>query len=445
MPASHQMPIMQMPASHLLARVALTFITIGALALYLPALVFMAIDSPLPRTHLLLSPVEEVFIWKEKVADPPEAARALAEDHHAEFVYTDESGTYYSREEFEKRLPFIYYKNMELWGLLPITLQGRTFNAQTIKAERRVLQLAPEDLPGYPLGEEIPLYPLLESAPQQARLVFPEDRYRTTPTGLAFINADTNTVDEALSQRFTNALTSAGFVFPARVVAGRHSILKPFDAGHFLVDAQGALYHLRRVQGEPWVRRTPVDPALGIRHVEVSESRARDYYGLLLDAHDRVHLLGMDNYAVTTLTTPGYAPERMEFKVVLNPLYATALYHDHTTVTGVAMDREGYTLVRQYTHTMAMGEERPAHVIARSLFPFQLRVDDAGAWTLHGPSLFSLLGCMGAVGLLLLVRRRQGSRLGSRLGAPLAEPWGLGLTALTGAYGLVAVLLVWQD
>lgn len=419
---------------HTLARLAIGLLIVVILAIYLPTLFAMSFDTPLRKSHLLYSPVLEQFIWKEKVLNPPEEAEALAEDHHAEFVYQDEAGVYYTREDFEKNLPFIYYKNMELWGLLPITLAGQTFDAATIRANRRVLQLDPATL----RGEPVPVLPLLESEPDSVRLVFPEDRYRLVPNGLEFINADFNAVDAALSEKFTTALTEAGFVFPARFAAGRHSILKPYDAGHFLVDATGALYHLKRVRGEPVVIRTPVNPALDLRHMEVMESSQRDYYGLLLGHDGRVHLLAEDGYAVHTLTTPGYDPETMEFKVLLNPLYVTAVYSDEATITGVAMDRQ-FTPLREYTHTMSRAHPRPAQVFGAVLFPFQLHLTsrEGGGLAITWGGLLSVGGMLAAAAALVGLRHIRGLR-------PL-EPVGLVLTCLTGIYGLAVVSLVLDE
>ncbi len=419
-----------------LAQWCFAILTAAALSVYLPLLYDKLFLVDVARTHLLYSPVLEEFIWKEKVADPPPEARAKAEDHHAEFVYKDESGRYYSREAFERQLPFIYYKNMELWGLLPLELHGRTFTVADIRDNRRVLELQSEEIRGR--ASDPGLYPLLESAPEQARLVFPEDRYRLAPDGLEFVNADVNAVDEALSARFTTALEDAGFTFPARFVAGKHTILKPHDAGHFLVDATGAVFHLKRVAGEPWVRRTPIDPALDVAHIEISESRRRDYLGLLLTADDRLFLLKEEGYGLVELPLEGYAPERMDFKVIMNPLYYTAVLTDERIVRGVAATLEGDTLapVRRYSHTMARAERRTAHVIRDALFPFTLTLKDEGfvTWRAQPGGWISLIG-LGVSAACFLMMRRSRRELLPRTA----------FVAVTGVFGLAAGLLAFDE
>ncbi len=144
-------------------------------------------------------------------------ALATAEDLHADKAYRDQDGNWFTRVAYEKQLPFIYYKNMELWGLLPLKLEGVELNKKTIKENRQVMELKPGNIDNH--RPQIPLWPLLESNPKQARLVFPEDRFRITDKAIQFINVDTNTVKKELSELFTKALKAKGFIFPARFIS----------------------------------------------------------------------------------------------------------------------------------------------------------------------------------------------------------------------------------
>ena len=396
-----------------LAQCGVAVLCIVLAAVYLPMAYDWLFVEPVAKTHLLYSPVLRQFVWTEKVAVPPAEAVGKDEDHHAEIIHRDEAGNYYSRVEFEKLLPFIYYKNMELWGLLPLSIDGELFDAESIKARRRVMELTPRDIQHRPVGLTVP--PLLESAPGVARLVFPEDRYRLTPGGLEFINADFNTVDDALSQAFTAALTEAGFTFPARFTAGWPVLLKPFDAGHFLVDATGAVFHLQRVEGTPVAVRTPIPPALQTRHIAVMESARRDYLGLLLAGDGSLHLLREGDYGLIPLPLPGYDPATMDFKLLLDPLHATAIYSDDTTIHGVAMDRE-FRTVRRYSHTMSRAEPALAGQLRQVLFPVRLewRTDPVPGFHLRLGGRWSLAVATGALALLMLgmlrMRRREQGR-----------------------------------
>lgn len=218
-----------------LPKIALYVLALAALAYHLPNLYEQIAFEHINRTNIFYSPVSKRFIYTETVAQHDPKAAEKAEDHHSNIIYKDQDGVYYDRLEFERLLPFIYYRNMEVRGYMPIEIDGRTFDSESIRDEREVMELNARNLDGRKTPETI--WPLFEVDPGQAALVFPDDRCRFTDNALEFINADYNRVDDELTARFTDALRSAGFSFPARHVAGKFTILKPFDDGAFLVDA----------------------------------------------------------------------------------------------------------------------------------------------------------------------------------------------------------------
>jgi hypothetical protein len=419
-----------------LATLALSALVILVASAYLPMLYEKIFFNPIEKTHLLFSPVTRRFIFTEKiVGSVPEAVRQKADDHHANIGYRDANGTYYSRVDFEKRLPFIYYKNMELWGLMPLNLEGRQFDKKAIKANRQVLELKPGEINDR--RPQTKLWPLLESNPGQARLVFPEDRFRMTGDSMQFVHAHTNHLDKCLSKDFTRALRKAGFAFPARSVNGKFTILKPFDEGVFIVAADYRVFHVRRRDNRPVVVRTPIDPSLKTRHIKVSENQRREFYGLLLAGDGSLHLLTCDNYRLVKLPLEQYDPDRMDFKLIVNPLYRTAVWSDETVIRAAAMDR-GYRVLDCYRHRMSRATVTTAHRVYQALFPFTLHLASKDGGFLHlsvqpGGRL-SLVGLLASlVGVTAWARWRNGRLPG------LA--W-LCLVALTGVYGGMALVAV---
>ncbi|MCG8553142.1 MAG: DUF4857 domain-containing protein [Desulfobacterales bacterium] len=414
--------------------VYIVLIILGS-ALYLPMLYDKMFMDEVGKTHLFYSPVSQDFILKEKIVGKvPPAARRIAEDHHSNIAYIKAGGTYVPRKTFERHLPFIYYKNMEIWGLLPITLDGRTFDKHTIKANRRVMELKARDIAGR--SPDVPFFPLLESNPGQARLIFPEDRFRMTDTAMEFINADTNTLDTVLTKMYTITLKKKGFAFPARSVNGKFTVLKPFDEGVFIVDHDYRVFHIKRVDDKPLIKQTPIPPDLKIRAIKISENKQKQFYGLALAQDGRIFLLGYDNYRLTPIPLAGYAPDRMDLKLIFNPLYCTAVYSDETTIRAVAMDNN-FTLVKTFEHTMSRAKATTATHIREILFPFILKVGPThqsgyvsarflpgSLWSLTGMGLFSLLFAAGT-------KMITGAWPGTLRTVTVA---------LTGFYGLAAML-----
>ncbi|WP_200250389.1 DUF4857 domain-containing protein [Thiococcus pfennigii] len=228
--------------------------------------------------------------------------------------------------------------------------------------------------------------------------------------------------------------------FPVRAALGRVSILKPFDAGWFLIADDGALFQLRRVDDRPAVSRVSLPEGLAVRHIKVAENRRHEVLGLLLADDDRPFLLGDgEEPELIPLALPGYAPERMELEILFDPLYRTAVYSDEERIQAVVMDRD-HAVLDRYARTMAMAEPRLADRVFEALAPFHLTLREptrrylalTPAW--H-PVWSSVLGSAAAVLLATAFLRQRGL-------APRHAAGDLALVALTGLYGLVALLLL---
>jgi hypothetical protein len=418
------------------ARAVYSILVILVSAVYLPLLYDNLFMDEVEKTHLFYSPVSRDFILKEKIVGKvPEAAKGFAFDHHSNLAYLKADGTYVSRKTFERHLPFIYYKNMEILGVLPITLNGQTFDKRTIKAQRRVLELKARELTDrYP---EVPFYPLLESNPGQARLVFPENRFRMTATQMEFINADANVVDRVRTEMYTRALEKKGFVFPARSVNGKFTVLKPFDEGVFIVDHNFHVFHVKRVDDAPLIVKTPILPDLKIRAIKVSENKEKKYYGMALSGDGHLFLLRYDNYGLIPLPLAGYDPDRMDVKLIFNPLYCTAVYSDDTTIRAVVMDKN-FVPIKTFVHTMSRAAMTGAGKARDLLFPFTLtlgttlssgyvtaRIMPGSIWSLAGRGICVLLFTGGTK--ILTGQWPRGIRIIT--------------VAVTGVYGLVAMII----
>ena len=419
-----------------LPKIALYLLAIAVLAYHLPRLYDRIAFEPINRTHIFYSPVSKRFVYTETVAEYDPKASEKAEDHHSNIVYKDQDGVYYDRLEFERLLPFIYYRNMEIRGYMPIEIDGRTFDSEAIRGAREVMELNARNLDGRKAPETI--WPLFEVDPGQAALVFPDDRCRFTDDELEFVNADYNRVDDELTARFSGALRDEGFLFPARHVAGKFTILKPFDDGAFLVDAEGKLYSLKRYHGEPQVERIPLPAGVVPRHIQTTDNDR--YRAMVLDTKGGIYLLGRADNVLQRLDVEGYDADRMDFKIIFNPLYRTVTYSDETTIRAVAMDADFRTL-SVYDHLMSCGVRTWKHELRDAIFPFRITMDAPEtrmiAMRLQPSAYCFTLAPLVGLALLLPYARLRRIRLGSRTFWYIAC-----LTVATGIYGLISAFFI---
>ena len=150
------------------ALLCLTLMSVLILSWGLPQLYDMALLKSLDKTHAFFSPVLKKFIYTEQVHGEDEKAAQKSDGHHADIVYKDEDGGYHDRLEFEAALPFIYFRNMEARGLLPVRLEGRILQREDIERSRRVLELPARQLDGKgPAREYLPLLEAVSESVQE--------------------------------------------------------------------------------------------------------------------------------------------------------------------------------------------------------------------------------------------------------------------------------------
>ena len=378
-----------------ISRGSALFLAVIAMSYALPAGYDKVFGKQVGNPLLFFSPLLEQFIYRESLGG-----------HR--FNYQREDGKQYDRAGFESQLPFLYYKNLEKKKQLPVTVAGESYGKAVIKASKQGLDIKSRHLDGH--HQQIGLYPLFNTDPEVAIMPFPEDVFRFTDQGMEFINADHNRIDGDLTTRFTKALQAKGFVFPATVIGGKTTNLKPFDEGYFVRDASGVIFHIKRILDAPHVVRTGVDPTLDVQDIVVSENRRREFYGTIVTRTGELFLISYDDYQLIPLPVEQYQPDRMDFKLLINPVHTTAVISEAKRVHGVAMDT-----AYQKKHSFTVERRDPVAQgvrIARDiLLPFQLTLE--GPYRGHADlqiqpgSGWSFVGIATAVACYIFMARRN--------------------------------------
>ncbi len=415
-----------------IASYCLFFLVVLVASFYLPYFYEQLFFDRAAKTHLFYSPVAKEFVYREKiVGTPPPEVQQKAEEQRAVVSYRTESGRWIGRLEFERLLPFIYYKNMEVRGLLPLEIDGRLFTKKEIKKYRRVFELKAREMK----MPQVKIYPLLSSPENQAGLLFSKYRFFSATKGLEFVHTDTNSRDAALSELVTADLIDHGFHFPASAVFGNFTVLKPFDAGIFLEDNQGQLFHFRRNNEKNEITRIPLPPGVRIRYLKIGESLHSDFFGILIGEQNKIWLLSRTGYQIHPLPVTGYNPDSMDLKIIFNPLHITAIYSDDETVSAVAMTQQ-LKDIASFQHRMSRATTGVEKKLYQVLFPFVLKlrhensrfidIDLTGSW--HG-----LIGLIISVLLYLGFLQCNGREIRVK---------NLLIIACSGVYGIIGLFCV---
>ncbi len=223
----------------------------------------------------------------------------------------DESGHRYTDAEADSILPFFYYRQLLSDQRMPDSVCGFAIDIHAMQMATINWRMSASDVNAI----AVPLYPLLESLPKRVDLTMPEDVFRCTDHGLEFVIMATNSVNEAKSRLFTQALIQKGFSFPVQLASGNPTTRKDYDEGYLLLDAKGQLFHLKMTVGRPYVKaintvsESNPSQGLNLKHIFATEFKGRQIRGFLTDAEMHMYAL-LSDYTIRPLEGVSYNPEK---------------------------------------------------------------------------------------------------------------------------------------
>jgi len=406
-----------------LSRLALILLSVAVMAFFLPGIYWKAFDKKVDMPFILYSAITGEFMFRSS-------------DDYGQTAFRDESGNEYSRIEFEKRLPFFYYRDLQKWGELPEEVGGMEVDVEMIRDNMQAVRIDPD----YLHRPQIDLYPLFESESMFSGLEYPAEMFRIGER-MEFIDAASNRINEKLSAAFTAKIEEEGFRFPAASIYGNPTTRKSFDEGYFVEDASGRLFHVKMIQGEPFCRDTGIAPETGIRYAAIREHARREFYGILITGDGGIHLISYDDYGLIRLPAEHYDPDTMSFQLLTDPINRSMIYKDSTEgdrVYCVLTDRD-YQTVKTYEFPLDRNRVPTAKIMSQLLFPFAIENassrSDYVRFDVAFNGLGALAGILASLAALVVIRKVQKVRI--------RGCWiDLIAVALTGLYGLLAASLI---
>ncbi|TAJ13289.1 DUF4857 domain-containing protein [Marinilabiliaceae bacterium JC017] len=231
-------------------------------------------------------------------------------------VYKDESGHHYTETEFDSLLPMFYYRQLLTDGRMPDSINGTPVNGKIIQQNTFFFRYNPSDVkkPG------IKLFPLYESMSGRVDLDMPGDVFRLDSV-ITFIDPETNTVNTSKSNLFTKTLKAKGYQGPAKHIAGTPTTRKAYDEGYFIIDNNNKVFHMKMVNGKPFIRNTNLPARLIPRIIITTEYPNREFYGFLIDTNNKVYTIGTDNYTLKPVPTGLFNADKDRLMIMGNMFF----------------------------------------------------------------------------------------------------------------------------
>lgn len=258
----------------------------------------------------------------------------------------DLSGNLYTEAQFDSILPMFYYRQLLSDNRLPDSINGTAINPRIIQTENFNYRHSPEEINAPVVG----LYSLLESMSGRVELQMPDDVFRITKAGIEFVDIETNSLKEAKSKQFTEAMSKKGFRFPAKRISGNPTTHKEYDEGYILLDADNRLFHLKRVKGKPYVRRIELPEEVKPKYVFITEFRNRKTLGFLTDSDNRFYVLENRTYEVRRVDIPSFNPETDGLVIMGNLFDWTVRVASVDGDRYYAIDANDYSQIKSVTY-----------------------------------------------------------------------------------------------
>ena len=338
------------------------------------------------------------------------------------------TGKTFTEYEFDSIIPMFYARQLMNDGRFPDSINGRPITIPEVNSNTFYFRYNPSDIS----SPSIPIYTLFESFSGRVKLEMPGDVFRLKHK-IEFIKPETNKVDAKKSERFMRAFRGAGFKFPAKKAFGNPTTRKMYDEGYFVIDADDRVFHLKMVNGKPFVKNIKVPSGIVPIHIVVKEPKIKSHYGFLLDDQHRFFLITTDNYRLQEIKTPAFDARSNRLVVMANPLYWTVNVISPKGKESLALDAGTKQVIDSVSLLKPIEKDKVLSYVLPFEIRFQSRTSDyvkpdiafAKIWVL-------ILNLVLAIAYFFLVRKKKNNNTVVHLG------W----VVLTGVYGFVACLLL---
>lgn len=384
----------------------------------LPQLYWTAFDKPINAPFVMYSCTDNDFMILQ------------AEGGQAERF--DTRGNKYTREEYEQKLPLMYTRQLLVSGTMPDTIRGIPMDMHALNKAKSTFRFKPEDMS----SPQPRLYPLFESESGRANIEMPDDYFRIN-WRMEFIKASNNQIDEPKSQLYTAALQKKGFTFPAKSISGLPTTRKSCDEGYFITDAANQLFHLKMMEGHPYVRKVELPANLKFRYISCVDFKDKKFYAYLFSDQNEIYILTQDLYELVKLPVEGFNPDIYELQIYGDIFHYNVVVKSDNHIKVDVLTYTDFQKVDTYKKNWLKRSDRSKGLIAAGFFPFQLKLTDNNSNYINFYFEFSkgffwiLLNLLlTGVHLLFLVRRK------AILRKHIAD---LGIVVATGIFGFIAV------
>lgn len=343
---------------------------------------------------------------------------------------SDQQGNKYTTAQFDSLMPLLNYRQLMADGRLPDSLGGYELTPQLVRSKSVVFKYSPVEIQTPTKG----LYILFESMPKRVGLEMPEDVFRMK-NNIEFIDAETNTINQAKSQQFQQVLEKEGYNFPSQILAGNPNPRKPYDEGYFCLDSNGELFHMKMVNGRPFVRNTHASDSINIAYFSILEVSDKRFYGFIFSQEGNIYILegNEGKYTPLKLDIPPIDILQDQITIMGNLLYWTVWVNTPDGRSYYGLDSQ---TLKQLADYKVEKQNNKWDKVSKWMFPYYITLEKQNSDYIYPQVYFTgLIGfsvniLLAIIGIIFLPANRNRKIFNTLY------------ILSTGIFGLVAILLL---
>lgn len=349
-------------------------------------------------------------------------------------AFRDVKGNVYPRSQYDSLLPLMNYRQLAMNGNLPDSLEGYAMDVKTLRSKQVVYRFRPSDV----YSPQPKMGVLLEAMPKRGSLSLPGDYFRMNENEMVFVNAETNSVNDAKSKMFTRELLKKGFEFPAKAFWGNPTVRKAYEEGYFCLDNKGELYHVKMVNGRPFVKNTGVSNQVAVKWFVMREVSDKRFYGYLFGQNGELGIVESNEdggYRFVKMDVRPVDIAKDDITIMGNLLYWTVRIYNSEAMDCYGLKTSTLELLTTFHQEKEVGtwDKLADFVFPVILSPSSPDNGYIGCYVLHFSALAWILSVIFALMVFVFMRKRLALQKNLIVSA---------VVALTGITGVIALILL---
>ncbi|RXJ60574.1 DUF4857 domain-containing protein [Candidatus Marinarcus aquaticus] len=287
-------------------------------------------ENNLNKYYIFYSPILKKFVYQKNFGE-----------HQFEYG-TDEKETF-DMNTYKSYLPFVYWRDLDIQGKLPLHLDGEMYDKKTIKESRLSFSYNPSLLK----KQEIQIYPFFNPQSNIGMIRFPEEMVSFENDTIDFYELDhiehdesqnnthTHLIEEMIQLPLTHEIT-----FPIKNVWGKATNMKPFDLGYFMLDSNNKLFRLNRYDNTLYLNHIKYPDGIELKFMKISENKKRGLAGFAIDSKSNFYILDYQTLKFKKIDIEGFDYKKMKLLFISNPKYYLVRYDDHIKYHAAVFDKD---------------------------------------------------------------------------------------------------------